>query len=81
MDGKEVVCLNLRSFLAAVSLTTLMLALALAPPSGSQLQRQYDPWADINDDGKMDMRDIAHEGRLFVTWGPNKTCRNKARLE
>jgi len=67
--GKEVVCLNLRSFLAAVSLTTLMLALALAPPSGSQLQRQYDPWADINDDGLIDMRDIAYEGRLFGTTG------------
>jgi len=67
--GKEVVCLNLRSFLAAVALTTLMLALMLAPPSGSQLQRQYDPWADINDDGLIDMRDIAYEARLFGTTG------------
>jgi len=61
--------LNLRSFLAAVSLTTLMLALTLAPPSGSQLQRQYDPWADINDDGKISMDDIIYEVKLFGTKG------------
>ena len=61
--------MNLRSFLAAVALTTLMLALTLAPPSGSQLQRQYDPWADINSDGLIDIRDIAYECRLFGTTG------------
>ena len=55
--------------MAAVALTTLMLALALAPPSGSQLQRQYDPWADIDDDGKIDMRDIGYVCRLFGTTG------------
>jgi len=61
--------LNLRSFLAAVSLTTLMLALTLAPPSGSQLQRQYDPWADINDDGKIDAKDIGYTCTLFGKTG------------
>jgi len=61
--------LNLRSFLAAVSLTTLMLALTLAPPSGSQLQRQYDPWADINDDGMIDTRDVSYVCSLFGKTG------------
>ena len=63
------VCLNLRSFLAAVALTTLMLALTLAPPSGSQLQRQYDPWADINDDGMIDTRDVSYVCSLFGKTG------------
>jgi hypothetical protein len=29
----------------------------------------YDPWADINDDGKIDMKDIAYTARLFDTSG------------
>ena len=29
----------------------------------------YDPWADINDDGKIDMKDIGYEARLFGTTG------------
>jgi len=64
-----VIFLNLRGFLAAVVLTTLMLALTLAPPSGSQLQRQYDPWADINDDGKIDAKDIGYTCTLFGKTG------------
>lgn len=29
----------------------------------------YDPWADINDDGKIDMRDIGYIAKLFGTAG------------
>ena len=30
---------------------------------------QYDPWADVNDDGKIDMYDIAYAARAFGTSG------------
>jgi len=30
---------------------------------------QYDPWADINDDGKIDIKDIAYTAKLFGTLG------------
>jgi len=29
----------------------------------------YDPWADTNDDGKIDMKDIGYEASLFGTRG------------
>lgn len=35
----------------------------------SQQARQYDPHADINDDGKIDMRDLGAVARLFGTTG------------
>jgi hypothetical protein len=47
----------------------MILALALIHNSGSQTTFQYDPWADINDDGKIDMRDIGYTCRLFGTTG------------
>jgi hypothetical protein len=37
--------------------------------SGSQAQREYDPWADINDDGIINMRDVTNEILLFNTVG------------
>jgi hypothetical protein len=46
-----------------------MLALMFIPMSGSQTTVQYDPWADMNDDGKIDMKDIIYEIRLFGTTG------------
>ncbi|UCB59984.1 MAG: hypothetical protein JSW72_07690 [Candidatus Bathyarchaeota archaeon] len=30
---------------------------------------QYDPWADINDDGKIDIKDVAYTAKLFGTLG------------
>jgi hypothetical protein len=47
----------------------MILALAFIQNSGSQTTVQYDPWADINDDGKIDMKDIIYEIRLFGTTG------------
>jgi len=61
--------LNWKSFLAATMLTALMLSLAFIPLSGSQTTFQYDPWADINDDGKIDAKDIGYTCRLFGTTG------------
>jgi hypothetical protein len=73
---REVICLNWKSFLAAVVLTALMLSLAFIPLSGSQTTFQYDPWADINDDGKIDAKDIGYVCRLFGKTGDpvNKTA-------
>jgi hypothetical protein len=61
--------LNWRSFLTATMLTALMLALTFIPMSGSQTAMPYDPWADINDDGKIDIKDIGYACRLFGTMG------------
>jgi hypothetical protein len=66
---KEVICLNWKSFLAAAVLTALMLSLAFIKLSGSQTTFQYDPWADINDDGYIDGKDISYTCRLFGTTG------------
>ncbi len=30
---------------------------------------QYDPWADINEDGKIDIKDIAYTAKLYGTLG------------
>jgi hypothetical protein len=46
-------------------MTALILALMFIPLSGSQTAMPYDPWADINDDGKIDAKDIGYTCRLF----------------
>jgi hypothetical protein len=43
--------------------------LAFIHNSGSQTTFQYDPWADINDDGYIDGKDISYTCRLFGTTG------------
>jgi hypothetical protein len=76
MEGKEVICLNWKNYLVAVLLCSMILALAFIQNSGSQTTFQYDPWADINDDGKIDIKDVAYVSRLFGTFGDpvNKTA-------
>jgi hypothetical protein len=61
--------LNGKNFLAATMLTALMLALMFIPMSGSQASKQYDPWMDINDDGRIDMRDITQLCINFMATG------------
>ena len=61
--------MNGKNYLVAIMLTALMLALMFIPMSGSQTAVQYDPWADMNDDGKIDIKDIAYSSRLFGTLG------------
>jgi hypothetical protein len=59
-----------RDVLIAVLVTfCLTLALLAVKPIGSQIQRQYDPWMDINDDGIIDYMDIVSTCRLFGTTG------------
>jgi len=47
----------------------IILTLAFTHNSGSQTTFQYDPWADINDDGYIDGKDISYTSRLFGTTG------------
>ena len=67
--------MNLKNYLIAVILSGLVLALAFTHSAGSQVgQFQYDPWADINDDGKINAWDIGYTCRLFGRTGdPAKT--------
>jgi hypothetical protein len=44
---------------------------------GTNSSLPYDPWADINDDGKIDMKDIGYVARLF---GVEGTPTNKTEL-
>ena len=61
--------MNWKNYLVAVLLCSMILALAFIHNSGSQTTFQYDPWADINDDGKIDAKDIGYTCRLFGTIG------------
>jgi hypothetical protein len=65
--------MNWKNYLVAVLLSSMILALAFIQNSGSQTTFQYDPWADINDDGKIDAKDIGYTCRLFGKTGdPSK---------
>jgi hypothetical protein len=48
----------------------------IIPTSGSPDAGDYDPWLDINDDGKIDMKDVGAVCRAFGTKGEpiNKTA-------
>jgi hypothetical protein len=61
-----------RDVLIAVLATfCLTSALFAVKPSGSQTspKAQYDPWADLNDDGKISMDEIVKACELFGTTG------------
>jgi hypothetical protein len=54
-EGGDV--MNVKNYLIVTMLSVMVLALMFIPFSGSQTTPQYDPWIDINDDGKIDIRD------------------------
>jgi hypothetical protein len=60
-----------KSLAVGVVLGFLLAGLVFAVlPVGSQTgERQYDPWADVNDDGIINMRDVTNEILLFNTKG------------
>jgi len=60
--------MNRKNLVITILLSAFLLAL-VCPMTRSQTSIEYDPWADINDDGKIDMRDIAYIARLFGTAG------------
>jgi hypothetical protein len=53
----------------AIVLTALMLALMFIPMSGSQSTKQYDPWLDYNDDGKISLADLVSLAQSYGTTG------------
>lgn len=57
-----------KHFMIATLIALILLIVAFTPISSQQVGT-YDPWADINDDGKIDIRDIAYSARLFGTTG------------
>lgn len=77
----------LLSIVLAVALVTLVFLIGIRASTGrtgdnvrsgysTAAEREYDPWTDINDDGKIDIIDIATVARLFGTTGTpiNKTA-------
>ena len=51
-------------------LTGMFVALLIyAPISQTQTEKQYDPWADMNDDGKIDVKDIYYLASIYGTTG------------
>jgi len=59
--------LNKRSFVIVV-LSALCITMILAVPTNS-LVGYYDPWLDYNDDGDIDMVDVAASARAFGSYG------------
>jgi hypothetical protein len=63
--------MNMKVFVAVLAATSLI-ALLMAVPTRSGIPAgQYDPWLDVNDDGKIDIRDIARVAKAFGTSGQN----------
>jgi hypothetical protein len=66
---KDLVIVILAIFCLALTLFTV-----LPTHSSAGAASEYDPWADINDDGKIDLKDIGYAARLFGAYGdPTKS--------
>ena len=67
MSGKNLVI--------AMLFSAVLLALAFSPMTGSQTTHEYDPWADMNDDGMIRIDDVYYVASKFGTTGTpiNKT--------
>jgi len=63
--------------IAVLSTFWLTATLFMIMPTRSSSSRVYDPWIDINDDGKIDMMDI---GYVCLAYGTNGTAINKTAL-
>ncbi len=59
------------------TLLVLTFVATLVPASTQQGVKDYDPWYDINDDGKIDIKDVAGVASKFGTTG---TAINKTEL-
>lgn len=68
MIGKKIVVVSLVIFCLSISLL-------MVKPTISQSIREYDPWYDINDDGKIDIKDVYGIALKYGTTGEpiNKT--------
>ena len=60
-----------------------IILLVYAPITQTQTEKEYDPWADINDDGKIDVKDIYYLASIYGTTGDpakNVTINHKVQL-
>jgi len=60
---------NRKHLMMSVLIALVLLTVAFTPISSQQGVHHYDPWADINSDGKMDGKDIAFTAAGFGTLG------------
>jgi hypothetical protein len=63
-----VIYLNLRRSIIFGLAVVIWFAVAFVPLSTEQVG-EYDPWLDINDDGKIDIYDVAVTAQAFGTYG------------
>ena len=61
--------MNVKNYLIAAVLSAMVLALMFIPMSGSQSSKQYDPWLDYNDDGKISLADLVSLAQSYGTTG------------
>ncbi|MCD6241144.1 hypothetical protein J7K27_06475 [Candidatus Bathyarchaeota archaeon] len=61
--------MKVKTFVLGCLIGMFVALLIYAPISQTQTGRQYDPWADMNDDGFIGIDDIAYGAQLFGTTG------------
>ena len=61
--------MKVKTFILGCLIGMFVALLIYAPISQTQTERQYDPWADMNDDGFIGIDDIAYGAQLFGTTG------------
>ena len=68
--------MNRKHLTMSALIALALLTIAFTPISSQQGVHDYDPWVDLNDDGKIDGRDIAGVSARFATLGTpiNKTA-------
>jgi len=76
LKREEVIFVNGKQLVMATLISAILLTIAFTPISTEQSVRDYDPWYDINDDGKIDIRDVAGVAIKFGSEGIpiNKTA-------
>ncbi len=69
--------MNKKNFAIVYLISIVLSMLTLTPISSQQAPGEYDPWFDINDDGKIDIKDVAS---VAVKYGSEGTPINKTAL-
>ena len=65
--------MKVKTFIVGCLIGMFVALLIYTPISQTQTEKQYDPWADMNDDGKIDVKDIYYLASIYGTTGdPNK---------
>jgi len=58
-----------KKYLITGCLIGMFIILLVYAPTQTQTEKEYDPWADINDDGKIDVKDIYYLASIYGTTG------------